>query len=549
MLSIKVLIPGKEHYYLTAATQGIDEYYTVRGEIPGRWVGAGAGTLGLEGRVEPEDLAAILEGRDRRTGARLASEARTVPGFDLTFSAPKSVSLLFALGEEELVVQVFAAHDAAVDAALAYLERHALYVRRGHGGARRIPAKGLIGAAFRHRTSRAGDPQLHTHALVANLALGEDDRWSTIDSRCLFRHARTAGFAYQAHLRYELSCRVGVRWGPVVHGCSEIDGIPRPVLRAFSRRRADIERVLDERGQSSAAAAEIAALSTRPAKDFDEDHEALRAEWVERAAVMGVDDIRIAGLVGLELEPILAPPDDADIATDLTADSSTFQHRDVVRAFAALAQQGVPVDSLERWTDRFLTTPYTIRVADDVYSTPEIMDLERAIVTNAMARRGARVGVVGIDVVDVVLRSQWRLSHEQIDAIRRLTVSGAGVDVVVGVAGSGKTTALGAAREAWEQTGHTVIGTALAARAAAQLEAGAGIPSRTLDRLLGDLDREPLGADAVIVVDEAAMISTRKLARLLAHATRVTPRWCSSAITVNSPRSAPVARFEVSPTV
>ena len=445
MLSIKVLIPGKEHYYLTAATQGIDEYYTVRGEIPGRWVGTGVGALGLEGHVEPEDLAAVLQGQDRRTGTWLASDTRKVPGFDLTFSAPKSVSLLFALGDDKMVAQVCAAHDAAVDAAFGYLERHALFVRRGHAGAWRIPAKGLIGAAFRHRTSRAGDPQLHTHLLVANLALGEDDRWSTIDSRCVFRHARTAGFVYQAHLRYELSCRLGVRWGPVAHGCAELDGIPRPVLRAFSRRRADIERALEERGQSGATAAEIAALSTRPGKDYDEDHEALRAEWIERAGAMGVDGSRIAGLVGLEPEPTLAPPGDADIATDLTADQSTFQHRDVVRAFAARTQQGVPVDSLERWTDGFLASPYAIRVADDLYSTPEIMDLERAIVTNAMARRGARIGVVRTDVVDLVLHGRWRLSHEQVDAIRRLTTSGAGVDVVVGVAGSGKTTALGLA--------------------------------------------------------------------------------------------------------
>ena len=499
----------------------------MHGEIAGRWVGSGIEELGLEGRVEPDDLAAVLEGRDRRSGTRLASETRKVPGFDLTFSAPKSVSLLFALGDDEMAASVFAAHDDAVDMALGYLERHVLFVRRGHAGAQRIAAKGLIGAAFRHRTSRAGDPQLHTHVLIANLALGEDDRWSTIDSRCLFRHARTAGFVYQAHLRYELSCRLGVRWGPVVQGCAEIDGLPRPVLRTFSRRRADIERALDERGQSSAAAAEIAALSTRPAKDFDEDHEALRAAWIERAAAMGVDRSRIAGLMGLEPEPMLAPPDDADIATDLTAEQSTFQHRDAVRAFAARAQQGVPVDSLERWTDRFLANPYAIRVADDLYSTPEIMDLERAIVTNAIARRGARVGLVRTDVVDLVLHGQWRLSHEQIDAIRRLTTSGAGVDVVVGVAGSGKTTALGLAREAWEQTGHTVIGAAVAARAAAQLEAGAGIPSRTLDRLLGDLDREPLGANAVIVVDEAAMISTRKLARLLAHATRAEREGCA----------------------
>ena len=107
------------------------------------------------------------------------------------------------------------------------------------------PAKGLIGAAFRHRTSRAGDPQLHTHVLVANLALGEDGRWSAIDSRCLFRHARTAGFVYQAHLRSSSRGASASGGCPVVHGCAELDGIPKPVLRAFSRRRADIERALD----------------------------------------------------------------------------------------------------------------------------------------------------------------------------------------------------------------------------------------------------------------------------------------------------------------
>ncbi len=162
-------------------------------------------------------------------------------GFDLTFSAPKSVSLLYGLSERHVSATVRAVHADAVAQALDYLERRALCVRRGAGGLRRIGAQGLVGAAFVHRTSRAGDPQLHTHVLVANVAHGDDGAWSAPDARLIYFHTRTAGFVYQAALRAGLGKALGVRFGPATRGMAELEGVPKRVLRAFSTRRVEIE--------------------------------------------------------------------------------------------------------------------------------------------------------------------------------------------------------------------------------------------------------------------------------------------------------------------
>ena len=150
-------------------------------------------------------------------------------------------------------------------------------------------AGGLVAAAFRHRTSRMGDPQLHTHVLVANLGRGPDGRWSALDARRIYAHARAASFIYQAVLRGELTRELGVEWTAVRDGIAEIDGVPPEVLRAFSRRRAQIEAALIERGTGGARAAEAAALSTRRRKSGSLDGEALRWQWTDRAADLGFD--------------------------------------------------------------------------------------------------------------------------------------------------------------------------------------------------------------------------------------------------------------------
>jgi conjugative relaxase-like TrwC/TraI family protein len=225
-------------------------------------------------------------------GIRSGASGR-VAGFDLTFSAPKSVSLLYGLGSPDQAIAVKSAHDQAVADGLTYLERHATSARRDAGGTRRMRANGLLAAAFDHRTSRAGDPQLHTHVLVANLVLGFDGRWSAPDARLLYFHARTAGFVYQASLRAGLVESLGVRFGPVTRGSAEIADLDPGLLRTFSTRRVEIEEYLSVHGELSRKAAELAALATRSAKSLalEPDGNALhlRDQWRQQATDLGFD--------------------------------------------------------------------------------------------------------------------------------------------------------------------------------------------------------------------------------------------------------------------
>jgi conjugative relaxase-like TrwC/TraI family protein len=216
VLSIGKLGQGQENYYLESVALGIEDYYTGAGEAPGRWTGSAARELGLQGEVDGDGLQAALAGSNPATAAPLAAQrgGSRVPGFDLTFRPPKSVSVLFGLAGSEISSEVRDAHEAAVESALDYMERHAAVGRRGHGGIESVPGNGFLAAAFRHRTSRAGDPQLHTHVLVANITRGPDERWTALDGRKLYAHAKTGGYLYQAALRRELVRRLGLEWGP-----------------------------------------------------------------------------------------------------------------------------------------------------------------------------------------------------------------------------------------------------------------------------------------------------------------------------------------------
>jgi len=165
---------------------------------------------------------------------------------------PKSASVLFGIGGERVQREVLAAQDEAVAAGLAYLERHACRTRRGAGGHEVVRGWGCIAAAFRHRTSRAGDPQLHTHVLVANATRRADGLWGTLDGRQLYAHAKTAGYVHEAVFRRELSLRLGVAWRQARNGIADIDGVTPAVIDAFSRRRAEIDAPVADWGQASA---------------------------------------------------------------------------------------------------------------------------------------------------------------------------------------------------------------------------------------------------------------------------------------------------------
>jgi conjugative relaxase-like TrwC/TraI family protein len=214
---------GAGRYY----TEQLPSYYLDAGEPSGRWFGRGATTLGFDGVVEDEAFLAVMAGLDPATGRDLGRRYgdESVRGFDATFSAPKSVSVLFALGDEELRRRVTEAHDRAVEAVLGWVEAraHTRLRRRGHVVC--VDAEGIVVGVFRQHTSRRLDPQLHTHAVIANRVRAPDGRWLALDARTIKIDQRTLSALYHASLRSELTRRVGVAWHQPVNGIAEMTGI------------------------------------------------------------------------------------------------------------------------------------------------------------------------------------------------------------------------------------------------------------------------------------------------------------------------------------
>jgi conjugative relaxase-like TrwC/TraI family protein len=266
-----------------------DEYYTGQGEAEadGEWDGRGAERLALEGPVSKAEFEAALNGHDPRTGTRLTQIGKShAPGWDMTFSAPKSVSVMWALSSPAERARIEAAHRQAVHAATTHLEDHHAFTRRGKGGAIREPVAGLTIARFHHHTSRDLDPQLHTHAFIFNLAPRRDGSWGSLVSRNLYKAQKEAGAIYRAHLANGLE-----RDGHAVerHGTSfRLAAIPRDIERAFSKRRQAIESAADTYGYRTAKGMELAALRTRQAKR-PRERTALFQAWQAEARTLGFD--------------------------------------------------------------------------------------------------------------------------------------------------------------------------------------------------------------------------------------------------------------------
>jgi conjugative relaxase-like TrwC/TraI family protein len=237
MLSMGKLGIGQERYYLDKVAEGAEDYYSGEGEAEGQWLGDAA-ELGLDGVVEAEQLTAMLAGRNPATGEPLGLRAvggrGAVPGFDLTFSVPKSASLLWALGDTETSAAVTAATESALGAALYYLQREACWTRRG-ADAEFVKGNGFLAAGFRHRSSRAGDPQVHIHTLIANATQGPDGKWTRLYHPAIYDHAKTAGYLFEAHFRADLSRRLGVSWQEVRNGIAEIEGLPTIICGSSPR--------------------------------------------------------------------------------------------------------------------------------------------------------------------------------------------------------------------------------------------------------------------------------------------------------------------------
>ena len=540
MLSIGKLTVEQSRYYERQVAQGRDDYYSGRGESPGRWSGAGARALDLGGRVDDDGFMALMEGRDPRTGEQLrrVGGRSKVAAFDLTFSAPKSVSVLFAVGESALARALVEAHESAVDAAVGYLEREACRVRRGRGGVERQVGEGFVAAAYRHRMSRAEDPQLHTHVVAANMARGADGRWTALDAAPIYQHAKAAGFLYQAHLRAAVRERLPwVRWGPVRNGMAEIEEVAPAVLREFSTRR---RQIVERERELAAAGVEV---GDRGREAIAHDTRARKRYGVETAPWRDVVRARAAehGLGGRELAALVRGPARAPEAPDanrvsaelagaagLTEKQNTFARRDAVMAWAAAHGQGGPAVVVERAAAAFLTRAEVHDAPDPGgrrFTTTDLLAHEEEVVRGAQARRGEGTGKLDAGVVDAVLaNAPFAPTAEQAAIVRGVTSSGHGVETVEALAGTGKTFTAGLLAKAYTAGGYRVVGTAPTGRAVRELTEQAGIGHAcTLTRLVLELDMERGGfgtAPAVLILDEAGMASTRETARVMGHAHR-----------------------------
>ncbi|HEX2064067.1 MAG TPA: MobF family relaxase, partial [Acidimicrobiales bacterium] len=337
-------------------SRGPVDYYLDPDEPPGRWWGRGCAAVDLIGDVEPDQLRHMLVAGHPHTGRVLGRGfgAKSARAFDATFSATKSVSVLWALAPDPWVrVEVLAAHDAAVVSAPEWVERHGAVTRRGTNGIDQVDTRGLVAALFRQHTSRSVDPQLHTHALIWSKVQDPVGKWLSLDARLLKYQQRSIGWIYDAALRSELTARLGVEWEPVVDGRSDMVHITESLRELFSKRSAEVEEKLSQYIQRWSAEHDgaepdprtIARLQrwavtdSRLAKLHGTEAEGLHSEWAERALAAGFDPRSLSN--GVRRLPGVGTAWDreaiiAEALARVTAESSTWLRADLAREVATL---------------------------------------------------------------------------------------------------------------------------------------------------------------------------------------------------------------------
>ena len=519
------------------------------------WAGKGVEALGLEGAVDPDVFRAVLEGvvpdgSGRRLGRRTREGGiHHRPGRDLTFSAPKSVSLVALIGGDSRVVD---AHDRAVTRALGWFERNAAETRMQDPSSKRMVRAGgqkAVIATFRHETSRNLDPALHTHSVVANMLLGAEGKWRTMANERLYASKMLLGAHYRSELAGELA-RLGYRIEKThADGRFEIGGVPRETIEAFSTRRAEIEAAMENRGHGATAEnqhlARRAALMTRAHKR-DVDKEALRGIWAKQASELGLDAKALVAsameraLHGPEKEMVRDAPSRTDPAKEavewalahLSERDAVFARTDLLAAALAHGPGAASIGAIERVVEG-LTREGRVHDAPvlkggDGLTTDVAVAWERETITLMRAGAGRGKAAMRGWMVERHLR-KGPLTAGQKRAVKLILSEKDRTVGVQGYAGAGKTRMLDRARTIAAKKGWRVLGLAPSASAVRTLEAESSIKSETLQRFLarnagvaeGRLTKRAARkmrtafAKTVLVVDEGSLASTAQARDLL----------------------------------
>ncbi|MFP5487573.1 MAG: MobF family relaxase, partial [Acidimicrobiia bacterium] len=552
------------HASSAASTAAYYTRYPTRadGEQPGQWTGQQADLLGLSGEVTAEQLEALLSGRDPISGTRLGypfvdrveksgKVRKAVAGFDATFSAPKSLSVWWALTGDERLAEC---HDVAVHAVIDFLERYASTTRERSNGRRlHLDTNGLTAAVFRQTTSRLDDPQLHTHVVISGKVQTEDGRWLALDARTLKGFQRALGGLYQSVLRAEVTARFGVAWDDIVKGQADIAGFPGEVLEAFSKRAAQVDAAMqtmlaefraregrDPTSKEQGAIGRRAAEDTRGHKTGTAPSD-LRSLWRAEAAAVGVTpdvleaSIRTAALAA----PVEQRISVAEVVAAVGERQSAWHRLDVIRHLGDTVRPRPGIDGqswaqlldravdtvLDRCVDLDPTDPHTRRRRSDGRSV-WIEPSARHHTSEHILAQEEHILSWAIDQQIDPPQPSGSVEAGGLDAMQTEAAAAvAGSDrlvLVVGPAGAGKTTMLHAAVADLRGQGRPVFGLAPTAKAAHVLETGTGMECDTVAKLLHEWSRtdrtaEPpwrLPADTTLIVDEAGMLATADLHQL-----------------------------------
>src|SRR5664280_59850 len=523
-----------------------------------------AGTIARSARaVGGVDLGSLY-GQAEWAAAEKAAQAKVdvrLAAVDVVMTVDKSVSLVYATGDDATRAIVLREFHEANRAALGYLDTVTSGVRRGssrHGTIQEIGSDGLVAVGFVHDEARptgdcrCGDPHLHEHVIVMNSARGQDGRWSATQIDDSAKAAKTAGHLQEAELRARLSESLNLTWRPVVNGLADVEGITDEQIRHFSKRADDIEAEQVEAGTLGTVGDQVANHANRQGK-----HDQLQigdrvAYWQVEAASVGLDPANALDRPVARERPVDRNGVDysAAILDRLTTEASSFTRSDLLRSLADDCRQGERVGVITARADAILANPELVVALaegeggltrndvrrgangqvraygiDQKWTTPQQLALEAALVDSAVRRVGTNCARLDKSIVEAVIERQalvaFVLSEEQATAVRTLTMSGNGVDVLHAGAGTGKTSAvLGSVRQAYEAAGFRVVGATTSAKAARVLESDGGLDARTIAQTLIDLrhDRSKIGSNTVLVLDEASMTGSRDLAALLQHA-------------------------------
>lgn len=525
MMSFKSISNSSEAalYYESLATE---DYYASGGEPAGYWLGQLQSAMHLNGEVQVGELGKILQGYHPITGETMASNAGEAhkAGWDMTFSAPKSVSVAWALANAETKKEIQNAQKMAVEAGVRFLEKHAFSSRdRGEMSG---SINQIIAAAYEHSTSRMLDPQLHTHVLVANMGLRADGSVCAIDFDSRWKLA--VGAVYRAELANELQ-QVGFQIEQDVKKSFSINGIPQKLCDAFSKRRQAILEQAEKYGVNSAQGMQIATFATRENKTGTIPRSQLFAKWQSEAKQLSYqsDLVHKCQKFKSTKHSLLSP---MELFSELHQQMSTFTPQQLYHAVAVTSQGHLNANGVNQYVEKILYDPELVRLQsinpkldrglDQIelrFTTHTQLALEQKLLDQAKNRLHETMHQVQ---VSPTFLQQSKLTAEQQQAFKHITTESGGVKLIQGMAGTGKGFLLSVANIAWEQQGLAVRGAALAAKAAHGLQESTQIKSQTLHSLIYQLNegKTILNDKTVLVIDEAGMVGSLQLAQILDYA-------------------------------